>query len=260
MKNKFFAIGSCIIVVIIIITGVGKIQSKRTSEREAQIISEGRKHLLQLEQADLSIIEEKVEAHHAPVVIVEDDVADIDFKKFFEDTVFMGDSITEGLIDMEIINKYNVIAGKGDTVIKAKEKIGTLAGIRPKNVVLLYGMNDVIEFDNPSQSRGPKEFKDSYISFINEIKIKLPKTNIYIQAPLPVNDKALKINSRLTNENLTEFRAIAKEVSEETGVNYVDIDTLVANNDSLHEGDGIHFKYDFYLKWLTYLQRYMTGK
>ncbi|MEG1255848.1 GDSL-type esterase/lipase family protein [Clostridium sp.] len=256
MRKKSLAIGSCVIMaMVIIIVGIGIIDSSKGRVREEDEISLGRNHLTQLEQMDLSVVEETVELHHAPVVIVDD--GNMNFEKFFENTVFMGDSITEGLIDMELVNKYNVISGKGDTVIKAKKNVDTVVALRPKNIVLLYGMNDVIEFDNPDQGRGPKQFKESYVNLINEIKSKLPKANIYIQAPLPVNDKAVTTNNRLTNGNLIEFRKLAHEVSVETGVNYVDIDVLVAGNNQLYEGDGIHFKYDFYLKWLAYLQKSM---
>ena len=63
----------------------------------------------------------------------------------------------------------------------------------------------------------------------------------------------------MTNENLNEFREVTKEVSEESKTHYVDIDILVENSEELYEGDGIHFKYDFYLKWLTYLKQIIEG-
>lgn len=139
----------------------------------------------------------------------------------------MGDSITEGLSELEVIEEYNVLVNKGDTVIKATEAIDTLANLNPKNVVLLYGMNDVIEFDNSMPGYNSNMFKEKYIEFVNGIKKVLPNTKIYLISPLPVMDKAVNINERLTNSNLDKFKEKAHEVATETGVNYVDMATEI---------------------------------
>jgi lysophospholipase L1-like esterase len=260
MRKRSFRIMTIIgiiLVVMIATKGIHTfIDNKKIRMNEKQRVLLGRKHLKELEQADLSIIEAKIEKHHTPEVVVED--KEVDFYKFYENTVFMGDSITEGLMEMELVNQYNVISNKGDTIIKGKENIDKVVSLQPKNLVLLYGMNDVIAFDG-SGPGGPDKFKAHYIEFINDIKTKLPNTNIYIQAPLPVMDRAIETNGRLTNTNLDEFRKLAYEASEETGVKYVNIDVLVKDKDELYEADGVHFKYDFYLKWLSYLHQGITS-
>ena len=146
----------------------------------------------------------------------------------------MGDSITEGLSELGVIEEYNVLVNKGDTVIKAINSIDTLRNLNPKNVVLLYGMNDVIEFDNSMK------FKEKYIELVNEIKKVLPNTKIYLISPLSVMDKAVNINERLTNSNLDEFKKKAQEVVIETGINYVDIETKIN-------------KKDYYMKKMEYI-------
>lgn len=250
MKKRSFRIIAFMGLITIAIATITYIiiNNQKDSINEEKKVLLGKKHLKQLEEIELSAVEEKIDKHHTPEVVIED--KDIDFYNFYENTVFMGDSITEGLIDMNLVNEYNVISNKGDTVVKGRKNIDKLTSLQPKNVVMLYGMNDVIEFDGSSD-----QFKSSYIEFVNDIKTKLPNANIYIQAPLPVMEKAKETNARLTNANLDEFRKIAYEVSQETGVNYVNIDILARDKDELHEADGIHFKYDFYLKWLTYLHQ-----
>jgi lysophospholipase L1-like esterase len=259
MKKRNFAFITFIIIIIIIVvtTTFAIINNKRIKINENQKVLLGRTHLEELEKIELSEVEDKIEKHHAPKVAIEN--SDIDFYKFYENTVFMGDSITEGLMEMKLVSQYNVIGNKGDTVVKGRENMDKVASLQPKNVVLLYGMNDVIEFDGGGPG-GPDKFKSNYIEFINDIKTKLPNANIYIQSPLPVIDKAKETNERLTNTNLDEFRKLAREVSEETGVNYVNIDGLARDKDELYEGDGIHFKYDFYLKWLAYLHQEIISK
>lgn len=246
-----------IVAIIIVSIAYAIIYKEKKVASEEQEILLGRKYLKQLEDMDLNAVENKIAKHHTPEIGIES--KEINFYKFYESTAFMGDSITEGLSEMDLINEYNVISNKGDTVVKARKNIDKLTSLQPKNVVLLYGMNDVIEFDGGGPG-GPDKFKALYIEFINEIKLRLPNSKIYIQAPLPVMDKAVKTNGRLTNNNLDEFRKLTYEVSQETGVNYVDIDVLVRDKKELYEGDGIHFKYDFYLKWLAYLHQFITSK
>lgn len=180
------------------------------------------------------------------------------YYKYYENTVFMGDSITEGLAEFGIVNSYNVIANKGDTVIKAMNNMDKLSNINPKNLVLMYGMNDVIFFDDVIYGDGAKAFKEAYIKFVNAIKASLPKTNIYIISPLPVEDNARNTNSRLTNENLNAFRGKAKEVTEETGTTFVDLASTILNKDYLYESDGIHYKIDFYNVLMEYLIDYIN--
>lgn len=215
----------------------------------------GKEYLIQLEEMDLATVEEKINNHHKDKA--NEEVVVNDFNIIYEDTVFMGDSITESLSYNQILNEYNVIAEMGDTVIKAVNHIPKLEGIQPKNVVLLYGMNDVILFEETASWNSIDKFKEGYKNLINEIKSKLPNTNIYVQSPLPVNSKATSTHPRLTNENLSRFREAVKEVCEEMSVTYVDISILVDGSSDLHEADGIHFKGEFYDKWLNYLLQFM---
>lgn len=181
--------------------------------------------------------------------------SDINFFQFFKDTIFLGDSITEGLIDYEFVNEYNVIADKGDNTKDAINKIEKIKQINPNNVVLFYGMNDVIEFDNLNENLTENKFRETYMSLINSIKSELPNIKIYVISPTNVTDDALKTNYRLTNENISEFRTIIQEVCNESGVTYVDVNSKISNRIDIYEGDGIHFKYEFYSIWLETLKK-----
>lgn len=249
-RRSYIVIASVGAMILVTLSFV--ILGRKNNDEEMKNILQGRECLKSLEQLDVSEIEKKVNNNLKPEIVVDKD--NINFYNFYENTVFLGDSITEGLAEMELINEYNVISNKGDTVLKGRKNIDKIISMKPQNIVLLYGMNDVIEFDGGGPG-GVEKFKEHYLGFISEIKEKLPNSNIYIQSPLPVLDSARKTNERLTNENLNEFREVTKEVSEESKTHYVDIDILVENSEELYEGDGIHFKYDFYLKWLTYLKQ-----
>lgn len=248
LKVRIFFIG--------IIFTMGFIIGGRNHVDSSNITEKGKEYLLQLEHMDLAAVEAKINEHHKEVQL--EAIESGDFKTIYEDTVFMGDSITESLSFNEIVYKNNVISYMGDTVRKAMKHIPTVAGLQPRNLVLLYGMNDVILFEETAEWNSIDKFKEEYKNLIEEIKKNLPNTNIYVQSPLPVTSKAIETNTRLTNENLTRFREAVKEVCEETGVNYVDISMLAKEENGFHEGDGIHLKREFYDKWLGYLRSFMN--
>lgn len=216
--------------------------------------------LVQLENKSLDDLQDKIDTYQNNILNSNTDNSeneDINYAKYYENTIFMGDSITEALSEFGILDSYNVIANKGDTVIKASQNIDKLQGINPKNLVLLYGMNDVIAFDSNSSEESSNAFKEKYIELINSIKAVLPKTNIYLISPLPVMNNAVNTNYRLTNENLNEFRLKVTEVATATGSTYIDLASIITDKDSLHEQDGIHYKYDFYRIWLDLLKNYI---
>ena len=213
--------------------------------------------LVQLENKSLDDLQDKIDTYILNENNDSSENENINYAKYYENTIFMGDSITEALSEFGILDSYNVIANKGDTVIKASQNIDKLQDINPKNLVLLYGMNDVIAFDSNSSEESSNAFKEKYIELINSIKAVLPKTNIYLISPLPVMNNAVNTNYRLTNENLNEFRLKVTEVATATGSTYIDLASIITDKDSLHEQDGIHYKYDFYRIWLDLLKNYI---
>lgn len=240
------------------ITGMlnGVFQSKSQSRKD---------YLVKLENKSLADLQDKIDTYQNDILNKKNDnienqsieKMDINYSKYYENTIFMGDYITEALSEFGILDSYNVIANKGDTVVNALQNTDKLQGINPKNLVLLYGMNDVIAFDSNSSEESSNAFKEKYIELINSIKAVLPKTNIYLISPLPVMDNAVNTNPILTNENLNNFRLKVHEVATATGSTYIDLASVITEKDYLHEQDGIHYKYDFYTLWLDFLINYI---
>ena len=256
MRRKILSILTLIMSFYIIFSFIigmlsGTFKIKTPSEKD---------YLAQLENKSLDDLQNKIDTYQNNILNKNNNSTEnenINYAKHYENTVFMGDSITEALSEFSILDSYNVIANKGDTVINASQNIDKLQGINPKNLVLLYGMNDVIAFDSNSSEESSDLFKEKYIELINSIKSVLPNTNIYLISPLPVMSNAVNTNYRLTNENLNEFRLKVTEVSTSTGTTYIDLASVITEKDYLHEQDGIHYKYDFYTLWLDFLKNYI---
>jgi lysophospholipase L1-like esterase len=173
--------------------------------------------------------------------------AEKDVTAQFKNSVFMGDSITEGFAFNEILPRESVIAGAGTTAGFIYEDLGTLFEKKPDSVFIMLGSIDILmPVDDPKEL-----FRNDLTKLINKIKEDLPDCKVYLQSIIPVTQEALKEDPRY--EGLEEYNEIVKEVADKLAVNYVDIRELVQENSDLYAEDGIHFKKEFYQLWLKKL-------
>ena len=169
----------------------------------------------------------------------------------FEDSVFMGDSITEGFAFNEILPRESVIAGAGTTAGFIYDDIGDLVEKKPDNIFIMLGSIDILmPVDDPKEL-----FKNDLTKLINKIKEELPESKIYLQSITPVTQEALKEEPRY--ERIDEYNEVLKELTGSLSVNYIDIGKLVKENPDSYAEDGIHFKKEFYQLWLENLPKLM---
>lgn len=207
-------------------------------------------YIVNNEKKNAGEIEDKINAENQAANISEmiSNDGNVDYKQYFNDTVFVGDSITEYLSAAEMLPQKNVYAEKGKTVIKGLNDVAKLKYENPKRIIMLFGMNDVVNFSNCN------DYKEKYIKLVNEIKNNVPNAKIYIESPTPIRSDAEKSATGFTNKRLNEFRQAAKEVAEETDSEYIDITQIIVNDD-FFEVDGIHFKRNFYDALFKYLKK-----
>ena len=209
-------------------------------------IKDNREYLKNLESQNIKEIEKKVDFNKE---VKTDGYSIENSKKFYQNTLFLGDSITEYLSQTDLVNAENVLAKKGETVFKAKIHLEEIKNFNPKNVVLVYGMNDV-------EAYSVQKYKRYYEDFVKKLKEQNNGVNIIIQSPFNViNEKAKKYNKIVNNKNLNEFKKAAKEVAEKYDCKFSEIDTL--SNFDYFEPDGIHFKYGFYKDFLKSLSQFI---
>ena len=178
----------------------------------------------------------------------EKDIANItDVKATFENSVFMGDSITEGFAFNEILPEGQVIAGAGATAGFTYDDISALVTKKPDHVFIMLGSVDILmPVDDPQTL-----FRNDLTKLVERIKEELPGTEIYLQSITPVTREALNQEPRY--ERIGEYNGILQEVAGRLAVHYVDIGALAEENPGLFAEDGIHFKQEFYTLWLQKL-------
>lgn len=199
--------------------------------------------------------------------------------KFFDNAVFVGDSVTLGLRNFVTSerNKGHECLGKAKFLTEGSmgysntlPKIGAVNSIHPKykgkemyiedalalikaeKVFIMLGMNDFCIY-SVSEGIGNAE------KCINKIKEKNPDMDIYIESVTP----ALRDRGSFSNANIDNFNAALKKFCEENGCTYVDVASVMKDSKgaliksycSDPEGKGVHMTYEGCRAWVDYLNK-----
>lgn len=170
-----------------------------------------------------------------------------DYTEKYADSIFVGDSITEGFSFNQILSVENVIAGAGATVGFSREDMDTLIKRAPKRMYILLGQCDLLmPVDAPL-----KLFHDDYAAYIQDIQEQLPDCQIYLQSITDVSQRALKEEPRY--EKIGVYNQAIAAIAKEMSVNYINLNAFANKHTDLYAEDGIHFQKEFYPLWLDFL-------
>ncbi|MCA5004386.1 GDSL-type esterase/lipase family protein [Sphingobacterium bovistauri] len=171
------------------------------------------------------------------------------------DIVFFGNSITERGPWSELIGVKFKVGNRGiggDNTFGMKARIQDAIKSSPKKIFLMMGINDV-------GRNLPTEWSlNNYEEIIKTIKKNSPKTKIYIQSVLPLNEKISPYEYHKGRESkvvaLTEgVEALAKKYK----LTYVNLREIFADGYVLKKAytmDGIHINTQGYVDWVKYLR------
>ncbi|MGF1437468.1 GDSL-type esterase/lipase family protein [Bacillus thuringiensis] len=166
------------------------------------------------------------------------------FKSIFKSSVFLGDSITDGLHDIDILDEKNIVSGIGKSIGDAQKNIEQVANQKPENIFILLGLCNLTETKESTVTQ--------YSQLIQKIKEKLPDTKINILSITPVTPERTQKEERY--KNINDFNEGFKMLAKKEQVNFIDLSPIFKDNPNLYVKDGIHFKPEFYPIWLEYLK------
>jgi lysophospholipase L1-like esterase len=177
------------------------------------------------------------------------------------DIVFLGNSITNFGEWSELFNDIHVknrgISGDRTTGVLAR--LNTILPGKPKKIFLMIGVND-LEHD---------AVPDSVVTNITRIAERIanesPKTTLYIQSILPVNDQFGKFPKH-TDKGIfiLEINRRLKLLCHNRNLVYIDLYHSFKNrNDEklnpAYTNDGLHLMGDGYLLWISLVSKYITS-
>lgn len=181
---------------------------------------------------------------------------------YFDDAVFVGDSLTEGIKLYDIMSNATVLShtGLGLDNIYTKEVVEQADGTKISVIDALkleQGVSKIYILMGPNSIGYSKDtFISKYGVIIDSIKQIHPNATVYIQSMLPVTTTN---KYKLDNEVIDEYNLALIELAEEKQVYYLDVNSSLKGPDGAlpteaSPADGMHFNATYYQKWFDYLK------
>jgi lysophospholipase L1-like esterase len=173
--------------------------------------------------------------------------------------VFLGNSITERAEWQELLadSKYPIVNRGigGDNSFGILARMDEVLRGKPKAIFLMDGIND--------QLRGiPQELSiENYRQIIKKIKAESPKTKIYLESALPINESLSNApNVKGKNALVPLLNMKLKALAEEERITYIDICPLFQDENGVLKTEyafgAVHLKPIAYIKWVAFLKEH----
>ncbi|MBR3302572.1 MAG: serine acetyltransferase [Bacteroidales bacterium] len=193
------------------------------------------------------------------------------------DIVFLGNSLTESGKWEEYFSSVNAKLKKnggairnrginGDTFEGIDNRLSTILEGQPKTIFLLTGANDV------SHNLSADSIANGIMNVVKRIKRESPKTKIYLQSLLPINESfgRYKLLTGKTAE-ISKINGLLAQMAKEEQVTFLDIYPLFldggkaalkkpANEQVMNPAitnDGLHLKESGYKIWADAIRKYV---
>lgn len=196
---------------------------------------------------ETTVISEETET--ASETVSKSDIEDYS-PSFFQNTLFIGDSISVGLINYEFLPPENVFAKAGltpssvvNTNIDDISVFSKAAGLNPEYICIMLGTNSVAYVEGPEMSKDLGKF-------IDMIAETCPNAKIALASVPPVTRKHEEEKPEQL-EAIVSYNKLVKELAEEKSVAYADAFSLLTDETGYlgsryAEHDGLHLKIHAY--------------
>ena len=184
---------------------------------------------------------------------------------YFDDAMFVGDSITTGIELYGVMPNATVVASTGinpNTIMTTPDIeladgssvtiLQAMSAYHPKKIYIMLGSNGV-EFI------GKETMMELYGEFIDAVKAQHPDSIIYLQSILPVTQAKEAASPELSNDKIDEYNAAIMELAGEKEAYYLNVaesfkDETGALPDEASPNDGMHYGVSHYEIWMDYLK------
>lgn len=178
---------------------------------------------------------------------------------FFDNDLFIGDSITTGLYLYGFLDKSNVFAEVGLNPesavyhqVDGDTCISKTSAMQPRNIYIMLGTNGLAFFDGGYMA-------NKIVELIAELEIACPTASIYILTIPPVT-AAHEAAGQETMSMVNNYNAKLKEICSQGGYGCIDLCSLLQDENGYlsvkyAEADGLHFLGDAYTAMLSYVEK-----
>lgn len=186
--------------------------------------------------------------------------------EYFDDTVFIGDSLTDGIQIYEFFGDVTVISTRGINshtalterfykVEGSSELLTMVEGVEyhmPRKVYIMLGTNG-IEWETIEWSI------NGFSELIDEIKLRVPGCNIVIQSLPPATVATSEKRPAFSRENIGKYNQALLDLALKKGVYFLDVNAALQDEEGFlpqeiaAPTDGIHMKPAGYQRWYDYV-------
>lgn len=187
-------------------------------------------------------------------------------KSFFENDLFIGDSISTGLYLYGKLDGKNVAASVGYTPYKAystavelydgttRTALEYAESMQPKRIFIMLGSNGMASTGDMTA------MQDTYSTLLDKLAAACPASDIYCLSVSPVTaDSTAAASGGITNDTIKSFNAYIEKLCGEKKLRYFDIYSLLVDENGYFsseyaEVDGLHFLGKTYDVMLGYIE------
>lgn len=183
---------------------------------------------------------------------------------YFDDAVFIGDSLTEGFqLHGGLTNatyygfkNLNIKEVFENALVKSDGgKITIAAALKKHN----FGKYYIMLGANELGWVYPEVFTKKYGELVDLIKELNPNAKIYLQSVLPVTAEASEKSTVYSNSRIDYYDELISALAAEKGVTYLNVREAVQNENGILPDDaatdGVHLNKDYCKKWADYLRK-----
>ena len=196
----------------------------------------------------------------ADVVVPKGDWVD---SEYFDDAMFVGDSITYGMQVYNTMTNATIIAHTGinpQTILSKAviqqdgETLTVLEAMGrhdPGKIYIMLGANGVAFLEEA-------DMMNFYGQFIESVPKQHPDALVYVQSILPVTAEKSQ-DERYSNDRIDQYNISLMNLCKEKGVHYLNVAEAFKDEDGnlpseASPKDGMHFGSTYYMKWFDYLK------
>lgn len=170
--------------------------------------------------------------------------------------IFVGNSLTDAGRWNDILPEYKVLNRgiSGDISFGVIARLDEIVRHQPSKIFLMIGVNDL-------KRKVPTSYIiQNYYKIVDKIQKESPKTEIYLNSILPINEKKLiEPFKDVKNVDVGVLNNALRKIAEERkSIKFVDLHKVLADNKGqLREEitpDGIHLEISAYIQLVDYLK------
>lgn len=172
--------------------------------------------------------------------------------------VMLGNSITAGVDWAELTGKKNIINRgiSGDISFGVLERLDEVTERKPRKVFILIGINDV------SRNIPDSLIAANYRKIIDRFHSESPRTKIYLQTLLPVNNEFTQFKNHYNkDEHISFLNSQIKRLGGLKNVTIIDLHPHFLDDEGRlrkeYTMDGLHLNGAGYKQWLNVLKAHL---